>query len=42
MRFKVNDGHQNRGPFQALSENKYILPSAKCQCRVGAAIVEMF
>ena len=39
---KVHDGHQNRGPFQALIEVKHILPLSKGRCRVGASILEMF
>jgi len=39
---KVHDGHQNRGPFQALIEIKHIEPLSKGRCRVGAAILEMF
>ena len=39
---KVHDGHQNRGPFQALIEIKHIHLISKERCQIGAAIVEMF
>jgi len=39
---KVHDGHNNRGPFQALIEIKRIRPIDKGRCRVGAVILEMY